>query len=97
MKFCRFYSFDSIVQCKCGYIVRYDIESTLYLKCPLCGEVLIDRDVEDKHLVPKKSWKNFQNVVDNDSRGEYNDSLSDGNNSSAPSDIVLFECVNPDN
>lgn len=97
MRFCRFYSFDSIVQCKCGYIVRYDIKSTLYLKCPLCGEVLIDRDVEDKHLVPKKSWKNFQNVVDNDSRREYNDSLSDGNNSSAPSDTVLFECANPDN
>ena len=63
MKFCRFYSFDSIVQCKCGYIVRYDIESTLYLKCPLCGEVLIDRDVEDKHLVPKKVGKIFKMLL----------------------------------
>lgn len=55
----RFYTFDSIVQCKCGYIVRYDIESTLYLKCPICGEVLIDRDVEDRHLVPKKKLEKF--------------------------------------
>lgn len=89
MKFYGFYGFDGIVRSKCGYIMRYDTDSTLYLKCPLCGEVLIDKDVEDKHLAPKKSWENFQNVVDNDLQGEYNDSLSDGNNSSAPSDTVL--------
>lgn len=62
----KFYTFDNTIKCKCGCYVGYDAESTLYLKCPVCGEVLIYRNVEDKHLVPEKSSKISKKVVDND-------------------------------
>ena len=81
--------FDGLIRSICGYDMKYDTNGTLYLKCPYCDEVLINVDVEDRHLSEEKSWKNFENVLDNAPEKWYNDLLSDGNISSAPSDIVI--------
>lgn len=34
----------------CGHWVGYDGECTLYLKCPYCDNVLIDVEINEKHL-----------------------------------------------
>lgn len=56
---------SDIMACdNCGRTVWYDEQSTLYLKCPYCDNVLIDRDVNKSHLEP-------MTVVDYGKDGEW--------------------------
>lgn len=41
---------DIMICSHCGCTTGYDKETTLYLKCPSCENILIDRKVEEKHL-----------------------------------------------
>jgi len=35
---------------KCGFETIYDITNTWYFKCPNCGEVLVDVDLDESVL-----------------------------------------------
>ena len=49
----------------CRYSLVYDEENTLYLKCPACDKVLVDRRAEDVWKEPLtiasygKNWNGF--------------------------------------
>lgn len=38
---------NGIVCDRCGQVTEYDRENTLYLKCPNCSRILIDRKIDD--------------------------------------------------
>lgn len=56
---------DDIICDECGFAMVYDFENTMYLKCPCCDKVLIDRRAEDV-------WNEPLSVVD---CGKIGDSL----------------------
>lgn len=41
---------DGMICGNCGCSMAYDNENTIYLKCPCCDMVLVDKKVEEKHL-----------------------------------------------
>lgn len=44
------FMWDYIVCDNCGYEAAYDKESTLYLKCPYCNNVLVDEIIDERWL-----------------------------------------------
>lgn len=58
-------TYKDIVCEECGFEMEYDVENTMYLKCPCCDNVLIDRKAEDV-------WNEPLSIVD---YGRVGDSL----------------------